>query len=76
MLNIFGIILFVAFMLNTCSRDEDPVVGNKNTGIFHIKGCPNYERMLIKNKGYDNRIYFKDQEEAIASGYRKAHNCL
>ncbi len=57
------------------SPKECPVIGNTKRHIFHVKGCPNYEQMLVKNKYNDNRKCFKTRDAAKASGYRIAKNC-
>ena len=73
------LLLFLISSLNVFAKDysekECPVVGNKKSGIFHVKGCLNYMQMLEKNRGYDNRECFKNRGEAIKSGYRIAKNC-
>ncbi len=57
------------------SESECPVVGNTNSHIFHVKGCPNYMQMLEQNKGSDNRQCFKTRDEAKSNGYRISKNC-
>ena len=46
------------------------IKGNKNSKIFHLKGCPNYNDIADRNV-----IWFKTSEEAEAAGYRVARNC-
>ena len=46
------------------------VIGNKNSGIYHVPGCRSYDRV----REY-NREYFCSEEEAQEAGYRKARNC-
>lgn len=46
------------------------VIGNKNSGIYHVPGCASYSRV----REY-NREYFCSEEEAEKAGYRKARNC-
>lgn len=47
-----------------------PVIGNRNSAIFHTPDCPGYSRT-----GAANRVAFDSTEAAIAEGYRKARNC-
>lgn len=49
---------------------EGPVIGNKNSRIYHLPTCPDYNRVAEKN-----RQYFKTKEEAEKAGYRVARNC-
>ncbi|MBM4125225.1 MAG: hypothetical protein FJ246_09800 [Nitrospira sp.] len=52
---------------------ECPVVGNKNSKIYHTPGGLNYRRMLQENKrGADNRVCFPNEEAARTAGYRKS----
>lgn len=50
---------------------ECPVVGNTDSKKFHTSGHL-YKKMLIKNKGSDNRICFKNVSEAMESGFVKS----
>ena len=47
-----------------------PVIGNKNSKIYHVPGCPGYDKVSEKNQ-----VKFQTVEEAEAAGYRKAKNC-
>lgn len=51
---------------------ECPVVGNTNSMIYHVPGQKYYDRMLIRNKGKDNRRCFQTEEEAKKLGFRKS----
>jgi hypothetical protein len=51
---------------------ECPVVGNKNSGIYHTPGGRHYRQMLQENKRGDNRACFRTEEAARAAGYRKS----
>jgi hypothetical protein len=44
--------------------------GNKNSRIYHLKHCPNYNDISPHNL-----INFKTHEEAKAAGFRMARNC-
>lgn len=51
---------------------DGPVIGNKNSRIYHpVKGCSANNRLPAEK----NRIYFKNESEAIAKGFRKSKNC-
>jgi hypothetical protein len=56
--------------------DECPVVGNKESGIYHVPGGLNYEQMLRENQEVkdggkrDNRECFRNEEDAEKAGYR------
>ena len=47
-----------------------PVIANKNSRIYHVPGCPNYNDVAERN-----RVYFKTEAEAQVAGFRKARNC-
>ena len=44
--------------------------GNRNSRIYHLKNCPNYDDIAERNI-----VDFKTHEEAQAAGYRMARNC-
>lgn len=71
----FAIIL-LTFSLDSFAVDykpsDCPIVGNIESKIFHVSGGKSYAKMLVQNKGSDNRKCFKTEEEASAAGYRKA----
>lgn len=46
------------------------VRGNRNSGIYHLPECPDYEKIGIRN-----RVSFKTEAEAREGGFRKARNC-
>lgn len=48
-----------------------PIFGNRNSRIYHLPTCPDYEKISEKN-----RVPFKTETEAQQAGYRKARNCL
>jgi hypothetical protein len=45
------------------------IIGNKNSRIYHRPDCPDYGRVSEQN-----RVMFKSEAEAQASGYRRARN--
>jgi len=47
-----------------------PIIGNANSKIYHLPGCPSYARV-----GERNRTPFATEAEAVAAGYRRAGNC-
>lgn len=47
-----------------------PIHGNRNSKIFHPKGCSSYNAMSPRNV-----VNFSSEKEAIAAGYRRAKNC-
>lgn len=59
---------------NTASTKPDisgsPVHGNRNSKIFHPKGCSSYNAMSPRNV-----VNFDSEAEALNAGYRKAKNC-
>lgn len=46
------------------------IKGNKNSRIFHLPRCPNYDDIADRNV-----IWFKTIEEAKTAGFRMARNC-
>jgi len=46
------------------------IVGNKNSKIYHMPGCPGYDQVSGAN-----RVTFRSESEAEAAGYRRAKNC-
>jgi endonuclease/exonuclease/phosphatase family metal-dependent hydrolase len=51
------------------SNSSGTIHGNKNSMIYHMPGCPNYE---VATK---NLVTFKSAAEAQQNGYRVAKNC-
>ena len=52
------------------SVEGAPILGNKNSNIYHRPGCPDYNRVSPKNS-----VPFHTAQEAEAAGYRRARNC-
>jgi endonuclease YncB( thermonuclease family) len=52
------------------SAEDAPFVGNKNSKIYHKRGCPGYKRVTPLNA-----VGFLTSEAAEAAGYRRAKNC-
>ena len=47
-----------------------PIIGNRNSHVYHRPDCPNYTATAPKN-----RVMFNSAAEAEAAGYRVAGNC-
>ena len=46
------------------------VQANKNFKVYHVAGCPHYDRLSEKNI-----VIFDSEANAIEAGYRRAGNC-
>lgn len=46
------------------------IIGNKNSRVYHMPGCPGYDATAEKN-----RVYFRTESEAQNAGFRRAGNC-
>lgn len=51
-------------------KSAAPIVGNRNSMIYHRPDCPDYSKVSERN-----RVPFKSEAEAQTAGYRKAKNC-
>jgi endonuclease YncB( thermonuclease family) len=47
-----------------------PIIGNRNSKIYHLPNCPDYSKVAERN-----RMPFKTEADAVAAGYGKARNC-
>jgi endonuclease YncB( thermonuclease family) len=47
-----------------------PIIGNKNSKVYHLPGCASYNRVSEKNQ-----VKFASAEEAEKAGYKLAGNC-
>src|SRR5262245_21415337 len=47
-----------------------PIIGNRNSKIYHLPNCPDFSKVSERN-----RVPFKTEAEAQAAGYRRARNC-
>lgn len=54
------------------TKEECPVVGNTNSMIYHLPSQKFYDRMLIRNRGKDNRRCFPSEKDAQKEGYRRS----
>jgi hypothetical protein len=55
---------------NTSATSAGPVIGNKNSKIYHLPNCPGYDKVSEKNQ-----MKFQSATEAEAAGFRIAKNC-
>jgi micrococcal nuclease len=54
----------------SASASQGEIRGNKRSMLYHLPGCPSYNRISPANV-----IAFRSEEEAIRAGYKKAGNC-
>lgn len=54
----------------SATNAASPVIGNKNSKIYHLPNCPGYDKVSEKNQ-----VKFQSAAEAEAAGYRIAKNC-
>jgi hypothetical protein len=52
------------------ATSTEPIIGNRNSHVYHLSGCPSYSKVSERD-----RVLFKTEAEARAAGYRKAVNC-
>ncbi|MEP7338569.1 MAG: thermonuclease family protein [Acidobacteriota bacterium] len=52
------------------SQASGRIIGNRNSQIYHLPNCPDYQKTTEKN-----RVYFETEAEAQRAGFRKARNC-
>jgi endonuclease YncB( thermonuclease family) len=52
------------------SQPSGKIIGNRNSSIYHLPNCPDYNKVSERN-----RIYFGTETDAIKDGFRKARNC-
>ncbi|MDX2032044.1 MAG: thermonuclease family protein [Blastocatellia bacterium] len=46
------------------------IIGNRNSGIYHLPHCPSYALVAERN-----RQYFANEADAARAGFRRARNC-
>ena len=46
------------------------IIGNKNSKVYHLPGCPSYKRVSEKNQ-----VLFDTADEAEKAGFKLASNC-
>lgn len=59
-----------ALMQSAPNAQDLKIKGNKNSKIYHLPRCPNYNDIAERNI-----IWFKTIEEAEKAGFRMAKNC-
>ena len=71
--------LLLSFGASVEARDftasECPAIGNTESLIYHVKGCPNFPQMLEMNKNGENRKCFRNRSSAEKAGYQISKNC-
>ncbi|HHH9441284.1 TPA: endonuclease/exonuclease/phosphatase family protein [Pseudomonas aeruginosa] len=55
---------------STTGSQDGHIRGNANSHVFHLPGCPSYDKISAKNI-----VEFGTQQEAEAAGYKLAGNC-
>ena len=54
----------------TAAQKDLKIKGNRNSKIFHLPNCPNYNDISERHI-----VWFKTVDEAVAAGFRMARNC-
>ena len=49
---------------------EVMVIGNRNSRVYHLRGCPGFNQV-----SETNRVIFPSEADAQAEGFRRAGNC-
>lgn len=60
----------LASPVNPLPSGELPIIGNRNSRIYHRPNCDSYLKVSPKN-----RVVFQDEQSAQRAGYRLARNC-
>jgi hypothetical protein len=63
-------IFFFGFTKIDSTETDLKIKGNRNSHIYHLKECPNYDDIATRNI-----VWFKTEEEAKKRRFRKAENC-
>ncbi len=50
--------------------------GNRSTRIYGRLDCPGALRLIAKGGYVKNRVFFLDEQTAIAAGYRPCARCM
>lgn len=56
--------------VQTATNNQEAIIGNKNSKVYHLPGCAGYTRVSEKNQ-----VKFNTAEEAEQAGYKLAGNC-
>ena len=71
----------VYHLLDACGNTYDSYVpgkygGHKKLKIYGRLDCPSALRYIAKGQYVKNRVFFADEETAIAAGYRPCAKCM
>lgn len=58
------------------SEEEGTLGGHKKLKIYGRLDCPSALRYIAKGQYVQHRVFFKDEEIAIAAGYRPCAVCM
>ncbi|HYC82663.1 MAG TPA: Ada metal-binding domain-containing protein, partial [Solirubrobacterales bacterium] len=50
--------------------------GNRSTRIYGRLDCPGAARVIARGGYVKNRVFFRDEEAAVAAGYRPCAVCM
>lgn len=61
-----------------CYQSSEPGLlgGHKKLKIYGRLDCPSALRYIAKGQYVKNRVFFKDEETAIAAGFRPCEKCM
>jgi methylphosphotriester-DNA--protein-cysteine methyltransferase len=58
------------------ARAPGPVGGHRRSKVYGRLDCPSALRWIARGHYVRHRVFFADEETAIAAGYRPCANCL
>jgi hypothetical protein len=58
------------------SAEPGTLGGHRRSKIYGRLGCPSALRSLARGHYVVHRVFFADEETAVAAGYRPCANCL
>lgn len=58
------------------SDEKGALGGHKKLKIYGKLDCPSALKWIEKGHYVENRVFFKDEETAIAAGYRPCAKCM
>ena len=58
------------------SKEPGTLGGNRKLKIYGKLDCPSAKRWILKGHYVKNRVFFPDEETAIAAGYRPCAVCM
>lgn len=59
-----------------CSEKKGTIGGHKKLKIYGLLDCPSALRHINNGKYIQNRVFFINEETAIAAGYRPCAVCM